>query len=204
MRRAAAVAVLLVVGAGGRGVAAQGDVDSLAARVHRLADAYVAGYFERHPDEATLDGVAGARHDRLPDNSPITRGRWQAREDRWLTELRRIDPAPLAGRPEWTAYGVMRASLEGAVAIRPCHYELWNVSHVNTGWLPIVTSLAAVQPVGTDESRAQALARWQAIPLYIASEMANQREGLRLGYSAPQSNVRIVIKQLDQLLDQRL
>ena len=204
MRRAAAVAVLLVVGAGGRGVAAQGDVDSLAARVHRLADAYVAGYFERHPDEATLDGVAGARHDRLPDNSPITRGRWQAREDRWLTELRRIDPAPLAGRPEWTAYGVMRASLEGAVAIRPCHYELWNVSHVNTGWLPIVTSLAAVQPVGTDESRAQALARWQAIPLYIASEMANQREGLRLGYSAPQSNVRIVIKQLDQVLDQRL
>src|SRR5204862_216702 len=62
----------------------------------------------------------------------------------------------------------------------------------------------AVQPVGTDESRAQALARWQAIPLYIASEMANQREGLRLGYSAPQSNVRIVIRQLDQVLDQRL
>src|SRR5213079_1973661 len=70
--------------------------------------------------------------------------------------------------------------------------------------LPIVTSLAAVQPVGSDELRAQALARWQAIPLYIASEMANQREGLRLGYSAPQSNVRIVIKQLDQLLDERL
>src|SRR5439155_1604346 len=115
------------------------------------------------------------------------------------TELRRIDPAPLAGRPEWTAYGVMRASLEGKVAIRPCHYELWNVSHVNLGWLPIVTSLAAVQPVGSDELRAQALARWQAIPLYIASEMANQREGLRLGYSAPQSNARVVIKQLDQL-----
>src|SRR5213592_4253007 len=108
MRRAAAVAVLIV--AAGRSVAAQGDADSLAARVHRLADAYVAGYFERHPDEATLDGVAGVRHDRLPDNSPITRGRWQAREDRWLAELRRIDPAPLAGRPEWTAYGVMRAS----------------------------------------------------------------------------------------------
>src|SRR5439155_1497756 len=83
-------------------------------------------------------------------------GRWQAREDRWLAELRRIDPAPLAGRPEWTAYGVMRASLEGKVAIRPCHYELWNVSHVNLGWLPIVTSLAAVQPVGSDELRAQA------------------------------------------------
>src|SRR5438128_2613107 len=80
------------------GVAAQGDADSLAVRVRKLADAYVAGYFERHPDEATLDGVAGVRHDRLPDNSPITRGRWQAREDRWLAELRRMDPDPLAGR----------------------------------------------------------------------------------------------------------
>ena len=107
MRRAAAVALLLVARA--PGVAAQGDADSLAVRVRKLADAYVAGYFERHPDEATLDGVAGVRHDRLPDNSPITRGRWQAREDRWLAELRRMDPDPLAGRAEWTAYGVMRA-----------------------------------------------------------------------------------------------
>src|SRR2546429_6410495 len=57
MRRAAAVAVLIV--AAGRSVAAQGDADSLAARVHRLADAYLARYLERHPDEATLDGVAG-------------------------------------------------------------------------------------------------------------------------------------------------
>src|SRR5256884_9009598 len=72
MRRAAAVAVLLVVGAGGRGVAAQGDVDSLAARVHRLAGAYVAGYFQRQPHQATPDGVAGARPDRPPANPPVT------------------------------------------------------------------------------------------------------------------------------------
>src|SRR5207247_6585358 len=186
------------------GVAAQGAAAALAGRVHRLADAYVAGYFERHPDEATLDGASGVRHDRLPDNSPVTRGRWQAREDRWLAELRRIDPAPLVGRPEWTAYGVMRASLEASVATRACRYELWNVSHVNRGWLPIITSLAAVQPVGTEDLRQQAMARWREIPLYIASEMANQREGLRLGFSAPQGNVRIVIKQLDQLLDERI
>src|SRR5437899_12260271 len=172
--------------------------------MRKIADAYVAAYFERHPDEATLDGVAGVRRDQLPANPPITRGRWQAREDGWLAELQRMDPTPLVGRPEWTAYGVMRASLEGSVATRVCRYEIWNVSHVHRGWLPIVTSLAAVQPVGTEELRAQALARWRGIPLYIASEMANQREGLRLGYSAPQGNVRLVIKQLDQLLDERL
>src|SRR2546422_2117740 len=202
MRRGAAVALLLLAAA--QRAAAQADADSLAARMRKIADAYVAAYFERHPDEATLDGVAGVLHDQLPDNSPITRGRWQAREDRWLAELQRMDPTPLVGRPEWTAYGVMRASLEGSVATRVCRYEIWNVSHVHRGWLSIVTSLAAVQPVGTEELRAQALARWRGIPLYIASEMANQREGLRLGYSAPQGNVRLVIKQLDQLLDQRL
>jgi len=202
MRRAVAVALLVVAGA--QRLGAQVDVDSLAARVRKVTDAYLAAYFERHPEEATLAGVSGVRHDRLPDNSPVARGRWQAREDRWLAELRRIDPALLEGRPEWTAYGVMRASLEGSVATRVCRYELWNVSHVNRGWLPIVTSLAAVQPVGTEELRQQALARWREMPVYIASEMANQREGLRLGYSAPQGNVRIVIKQLDQLLDERI
>src|SRR2546426_4632835 len=99
MRRGAAVALLLLAAA--QRAAAQVDADSLAARMRKIADAYVAAYFERHPDEATLDGMAGARHDQLPDNSPITRGRWQAREDRWLAELQRTDPAPLVGRPEW-------------------------------------------------------------------------------------------------------
>src|SRR5207244_12439410 len=44
------------------------------------------------------------------------------------------------------------------------------------------------------------LARWRAVPRYIATEIANQREGLRVGYTAPQGNVRIVLTQLDTLL----
>ena len=32
--------------------------DSLAVRVRQLADTYLTAYFEQHPDEATLDGVA--------------------------------------------------------------------------------------------------------------------------------------------------
>src|SRR5207247_78962 len=58
----------------------------------------------------------------------------------------------------------------------------------------------AAQPVGTAAARSQALARWRAIPRYIATETANQREGLRIGYTAPQGNVRIVLTQLDTLL----
>ncbi len=178
-----------------------GGADSLAARVRQITDSFLAAYFERHPDEATLDGVAGVRHDRLPDNSLAALARWDRREDEWLAQLRRIDPAPLGERPEWIGYGIVRESLEGSVATRVCRYELWNVSHVNGGWLPMITSLASVQPVGTVETRRQTLARWRALPAYVATEIENQRIGLRRGFTAPRGNVRVLLAQLDAVLD---
>jgi uncharacterized protein (DUF885 family) len=48
--------------------------------------------------------------------------------------------------------------------------------------------------------RRQTVARWRAIPGYLATEEGNQRTGLRLGFSAPKSNVRITLTQLDTLL----
>ena len=180
------------------------DADPLPTRVRQITDSFLAAYFERHPDEATLDGVADVRHDRLPDNSLAALERWERREDDWLAELRRIDPAALVDRPEWVAYGIVREALEGSVATRVCRYELWNVSHVNGGWLSMITSLAAVQPAGTADARSQTLARWRALPVYIATEIANQRVGLREGFTAPRSNVRLLLAQLDAVLDSPL
>src|SRR2546430_12848910 len=197
MKLAAAVLILL---APGRGTGTVTGMDSLAGRARQLVDSYVSAYLERHPDEATLAGVAGVRHDRWPDNSPNGIAHWWLREDAWLAELEAIHAESLAGRPEWTAAGIMRDALEGSVGTRLCRFELWNVSHTNGGWVPIVTSLAAAQPVGTAAARNQALARWRAIPRYVATETVNQREGLRVGYTAPQGNVRIVLTQLDTLL----
>ena len=174
--------------------------DALAAQVRQLTGSYLAAYFERHPDEASLDGVAAVRHDRLPDNSLPALTRWHRREDAWLGALQAIDPAALVGRPEWIAYGIMREALAGSVTTRVCRSELWNVSHVNGGWMPMITSLGAVQPVGTDTARAQTLARWRALPGYLAIEAANQREGVRRGFTAPRGNVRVVLEQLDTLL----
>src|SRR5256885_8651152 len=102
----------------------QTNSDSLAIRVRQLADTYLTAYFEQHPDEATLDGVANTRHDRLPDNSPAALTRWQQREDAWLAVLERIDPKRLSDRPEWVAYGIMRDALEGPVATRRGSLEL--------------------------------------------------------------------------------
>jgi uncharacterized protein (DUF885 family) len=188
------VAVAVLVLAQGR------DSDALGTRVRALTDTYLAAYFERHPDEATLDGVAGVPHDRLPDDSPLALARWQAREDAWLAELRAIDAARLGEGPEAVAYGVMRDALEGAVATRVCRPELWNVGHTGNGAVAVVLSLTALQPVGTEAARRQTLARWRAIPGYLATEEGNQRTGLRLGFSAPKGNVRITLTQLDTLL----
>src|SRR5258705_7171718 len=178
----------------------QANTDSTAARVRNITDTYLTAYWERHPDEATLDGVTNVRHDRLPDNSRGNSTQWWRREDAWLAALERIDPAPLGGRPEWIAYGIMRDALEGSVGTRVCRFELWSVSHSGDSWISTITALAALQPVGTDEARRETLLRWRAVPRYIAIETANHREGLRTGYTAPQGPVRVLLSQLDTLL----
>jgi len=178
----------------------QANSDSLANRVRHTADMYLAAYWDRHPGEATLDGVTNVRHDRLPDNSPAATARWERREDAWLVELVRIDPTPLAGRPEWIAYGIMRDALEGSIGTRVCHYDLWSVSHSGDSWLSTITALAALQPVGSADARSATLARWRAVPRYVARETANHRAGLRTGYTAPQGPVRVLLSQLDTLL----
>src|SRR3989442_14928854 len=178
----------------------QTNTVSRGAHVQKLADSYPTAYFDRHPDEATLDGVAHGPHDRLPDNSPAAIARWQQREDAWLDQLRHINPRRLEGKPEAIAYGIMRDAIEGSVATRVCRFELWSVAHTGGGWLSTVTSLATLQGVGSDQARRQTLARWRAVPAYIATEMANHREGLRRGYTAPRHNVEIALKEMDTLL----
>ncbi len=69
-----------------------------------------------------------------------------------------------------------------------------------TGWHVQFGYLVTIQPVGTDEARAEALARWQSLPAYIDTEIANLREGLKLGYSAPKGISGIVIEQVNTLI----
>ncbi len=174
--------------------------DSVAARARQLADTYLVAYFERHPDEATLDGVARGPHDRWPDNSPQAMVQWQQREDAWLSRLKHIDVDKIEGRPEAIAYGIMRDAIESSIGTRVCRFELWSVAHAGGGWLSTITSIATLQTVGTDTARQQVLARWRAVPAYIETEMANHHEGLKRGYTAPRRNVEIAMREIDTLL----
>ncbi|HEY6088764.1 MAG TPA: DUF885 domain-containing protein [Gemmatimonadaceae bacterium] len=170
-----------------------------ARQVIAIADDYLAAWREAFPEVNTSNGIPGARHDRLSDNSAAAERAWQDKEDRWLAEMRRINPASLIGRPEWVTYGLLREELEASIAMRACNFRIWNVSPM-TGIIAGYVPLAQQQPVGTEDLRRQALARWRTFPHFVDVEIANLREGLRNGYSEPKVNVRRVIESADRLL----
>jgi uncharacterized protein (DUF885 family) len=170
------------------------------ARVRSLADAYLEGFFDRNPDQVTVYGIPGRRHDKLPDNSLDALNAWQAKEDAWLAQAKQIDPATIDQAPLRGTYAIVREALEASIGARPCRYELWTVSQMVNAWQVQDGYLVTIQPVGTDQARIDALARWSRLPQYIDTEIANLREGLKAGYSAPKGNVRIVIDQMNSLI----
>jgi len=180
-------------------LATQAPGDSTARHVDAIADQYLAAWLSAFPETGTMFGIPGARHDRLRDVSAAAERRWQAREDGWLARLRAIDSGVLVGRPEWLTYGLLREELEASTALRVCRNRLWTV-HLLAGWQANAAILAQQQPVGTPELRAQALARWRGLPRRIDTEIANLREGVRLGYTEPAVNVRRVLAGMDKLV----
>jgi len=174
------------------------EADAAAASVNRLADRYYDLVLRRAPETAYFAGVEIARHDAISDNSPAALARAQREDDEILAELNAIDPDLLRGRVEWITYGILEQALESARDLRVCKWPLWNVNQMD-GWQLNYPLVADLQPVGTDELRAQALDRFSGLAGYIDQEIENLRRGLEAGYSAPQSVVRRVIAQVDAL-----
>lgn len=201
-RTAAAVLLATCLAQSTASAAAQPDeTDELAARVVAVADAYVNELKKRFPEEILLRGLPLERHDRLTDNSPSALREWHAMEDRWAAELKDIPSAKLRGRPEWIILGFLREAIEASRGLRVCRYDLWPVNQLS-GWQSLMMQIAAAQPVGSDQARRDALARFEQLPGYLSNEIDALREGLRQGYSTPKRNVEQVIEQLDQLLAQ--
>ncbi len=174
------------------------DADEAAESVNRLADRYYDLVLERAPETAYFAGVEIARHDGISDNSPAALARAESEDDALLVRLEAIDPALLRGRVEWITYGILQQALESSRDLRVCRWPLWNVNQMD-GWQLNYPLVADLQPVGSEELRAQALERFAKLAGYIDQEIANLRRGLAEGYSAPQSVVRRVISQLDGL-----
>jgi len=167
--------------------------------VTAIADEYLAAMRETFPEVNTSNGIPGARHDKLTDNSASAEHAWWAKEDQFLARLRQIDPNSLIGRREWVTYGLLREELEANVGMRACNFRVWNVSPM-IGLIANYVPLAQQQPVGTEDLRAQALTRWHAFPHLVDVEITNLREGVRGGYTEPKINVQRVIESADRLL----
>src|SRR4029077_3912695 len=163
------------------------------AHVRALADTYLAALFERLPEQITLYGIPGHRQDKLMDNSLEAWRAWEEREDAWLAEAKQIDPATISAPPLRATYALVREALEGPIALRACRNELWTVSQFVNAWQVQNGYLVTIQPVGTDDARKDALARWGSLPKFVDTEIGNLREGIKLGYTAPKGNVRITI-----------
>jgi len=196
MRPTPFASVLLAFAVAGCGPSAPPPAE----QVNELADTYVAEYLEAFPYHALAIGAPEVHPDRLVDHSLPALERWQAREDALLEELRSIDRAALDGTPEEIKHTFLQNLLESSQGYRACRMELWNVSPTWTGWQGEMPLVAGMQAVATEQDQQHAVARWSELATYLDDEIANLTEGLRLGYSAPKNNVRVVIEQMDAML----
>ena len=195
MRRLASLIIAASLAASVRVNAAENA--AAGARLNALATRYVGEVVDNDPTIVYSTGLTTTGHDRFADRTPNGLAAFAAKEDRDLAELKNLDSADLpaaAGPP----YAVLREMLEADIQMRVCKTELWNVNHF-AGWQSAFADAADAQPVGTPPARAQALKRWSSLPRYVGVEIGNLKRGLAQGYSAPQSVVRRVIAQMDQL-----
>ena len=169
-------------------LSADQQLDALAARMVAQQIAY-------DPTTAYFIGVPATDHSRWMDRSLPAIARFRAERDRLLEDVQRVDAQALPPAKRFIHAGMIER-LEADKQLRDCRTELWDANHMG-GWHLDLPDVAREQPVGTAEERAKALQRWSALPTLIDQEIANAREGLRLGYSAPKAVVRRVIKQAE-------
>jgi uncharacterized protein (DUF885 family) len=173
--------------------------ESAAERIAALADRFYEWALERTPERAYFAGVDIDRHDGLFDNSPEAQATAESVEDELLAAVAAVPDDELLGTSAWITKAFLEQQLSSDEALRICRHELWNVNQMS-GWQLAYAQLAALQPVGTPELRAQALMRWSKLAGFIDQEIANLQSGLEQGYSAPQPVVQRVMDQVDGLL----
>ena len=182
-----------------RSEATSTDRAEAARRIAALANDYWTQFLRAFPLYALFSGVPNTPDDRMGDNSLAAVKSWEAKEDRWLDQLGRVSAPALEGQPESATYGVLRETLEASRQLRVCRPELLPLNQQG-GWQIGLPVIAQIQPVGTAELRTASLRRWHDVGRYVDTEIANLREGLRLGYTQPKANAQAVVEQLNDLL----
>ena len=176
------------------------DRKKIAADVSALADTYVHAFLDAFPYQAVVVGAPEAHPSILGDHSLPALKKWHDKEDELLASLKKIDVKSIDTMPEAVTYKFLQHLLESSVGYRVCRMELWNVSPTFTGWQGDLPIAAGMQNVSRPRDQQDAIARWSQVSQYLDDEIANLKEGLRLGYSAPKGNVQSVINQVNAML----
>jgi uncharacterized protein (DUF885 family) len=174
-----------------------GDADR--AQVTALADRYLAEFKSNFPLTYEFSGLPTDRHDGLDTNDPARLRKWHDFEKALHAELKSIQPDAFAGEPQWVTWHFLNQVLRQDAATGVCRNELWSVSAF--GWQASLSQIAGIQPVGDAATREQALTRWKAIAAWVDQEIANLKEGQRLGFSATQATAKATLGQLDGFVD---
>jgi len=170
------------------------------ARVTALADRFVAEYEKNFPVSYAFSGLPLKRSDGVDINSPEDIARWRALMNEMSGELASIKPDDFAGEPEWVTWQFLDQAFRQNLSTAICRNELWGVSAF--GWQSGLAQIASIQPVGTVAARAQALSRWRDFGPWIDREIANLKEGQRLGYVATEAATQSTLRQFEQMLAQ--
>ncbi|GJL92784.1 DUF885 domain-containing protein [Hyphococcus sp.] len=173
-----------------------------AAEVNALADDYMAAIRDVAPFNILYSGLGEdvpVANDAFDRNTPEAEAAFEAIEDGLMTRIAAIDPADLKSRADWVAYQTMKSSLESSKTARICNQSEWSLNHM-FGWQNSLPVIASMQPVASEDERADALARWAKLPAYIAQDQVNLEAGLAKGYSVPKRVAARVLAQIDALL----
>ena len=168
--------------------------------VDAIADEFVAGYYAQYPEDIYEVGYPDGPDDRWGDHSPQAMADFDSRLDGWADRLAAIDTGALTGTPAAITYAFVSERVQALRDMRVCRQAQWNVSPTWTGWPSEIAATLGVQAVDTEAARAAALSRAADLPRFIDTEIANLRRGLDETYLSPQSNVDMVIRQMDALL----
>jgi uncharacterized protein (DUF885 family) len=194
MVRARSLRILTSISILAGGLAVFGQTHD-ARTIQHLADEYVSLRLQYDPTLAAGLALPPPENMHFADRRPEAIRKLEQSEDALLVELKTAGQS----NSKDTTYLVLREELEGRKGLRVCRAELWDLSQTE-GWQVEFPGLAANQAVQTPGEKKDALQLWHSLPDYLHIDEANLREGLREGYSVPQSVVVRVLKQLDGLI----
>ena len=140
-----------------------------------LADDYFSKTIETHPEYTYFADIPLDNHTGISSNKLGDLKLWEEYEDSLYAKLKKVDFSQLTTRKAKITYWFLKEDLESSIAMRVCKRNLWNVDP-ESGWHWTILILSQIQPVGTDEFRQQAIARWEKIPGIFETEISNPPE----------------------------